>query len=181
MTWQGWEETRGPFSSQGLTLIHTWISNHTHDKVWVEITYPFPNFNGVTVEVWKWISKFIPHFTRHAVTYPCLDKRWSMLIKGPYRTVAPAMAASWHAQFTSIYHWIYIYRELKSFWLTQVYSPIYAALCLNHLNLFPLQVAVWGQSDQRWYPTIQVKSPQGFLSCNTRRICSTFWGNYSNQ
>ena len=31
-------------------------------KVWDEITYPFPNFNGCTVEVWEWISKFIPHF-----------------------------------------------------------------------------------------------------------------------
>ena len=31
-------------------------------KVWDEITYPFPNFNGCTVEVWEWISNFIPHF-----------------------------------------------------------------------------------------------------------------------
>ena len=28
-----------------------------------EITYPFPNFNGTTVEVWEWISNFIPYFT----------------------------------------------------------------------------------------------------------------------
>ena len=27
-----------------------------------EITYPFLNFNGFTVEVEKWISNFIPHF-----------------------------------------------------------------------------------------------------------------------
>ena len=25
-----------------------------------QITYPFPNFNGCTVEVWEWISNFIP-------------------------------------------------------------------------------------------------------------------------
>ena len=25
---------------------------YTHYKVWDEITYPFPNFNGFTVEVW---------------------------------------------------------------------------------------------------------------------------------
>ena len=30
-------------------------------KVWDEITYPFPSFNGYTVEVWEWISEFIPH------------------------------------------------------------------------------------------------------------------------
>ena len=30
----------------------TWINNHTPSNVWDEITYPFPNFNGATVEVW---------------------------------------------------------------------------------------------------------------------------------
>ena len=28
-----------------------WISNYIHYKVWDEITYPFLNFNGATVEV----------------------------------------------------------------------------------------------------------------------------------
>ena len=31
-------------------------------NVWYEITCPFPNFNGATVEVWEWTSNFIPHF-----------------------------------------------------------------------------------------------------------------------
>ena len=30
--------------------------------MWDAITYPFPNFNSYTVEVWEWISNFIPHF-----------------------------------------------------------------------------------------------------------------------
>ena len=34
-----------------LTLIPAWISNYIHYKVWDEITYPFLNFNGATVEV----------------------------------------------------------------------------------------------------------------------------------
>ena len=38
-----------------------------------EINYPFPNFNDGTVEVWEWISNFIPHFTGHVITYPCWD------------------------------------------------------------------------------------------------------------
>ena len=38
-----------------------WIHNYNRCKVWDEITYPFPNFNGATVEVWDWISNFIPH------------------------------------------------------------------------------------------------------------------------
>ena len=36
-----------------------------------EITYPFPNFNGCTVEVWEWISIYIPHFIMDGITYPC--------------------------------------------------------------------------------------------------------------
>ena len=30
------------------------------DKVWGEISYPFPNFNGATVEVWEWLSNLYP-------------------------------------------------------------------------------------------------------------------------
>ena len=41
----------GPFYQHGLTLIPAWISNYIHYNVWDEITYPFLNFNGATVEV----------------------------------------------------------------------------------------------------------------------------------
>ena len=34
-----------------LTLIPAWIRNHMPSNVWDEITYPFLNFNGCTVEV----------------------------------------------------------------------------------------------------------------------------------
>ena len=60
-------------SKHGLTLIPGWISNYIHYKVWYEITYPFTNFNGATVEVWVWISDFILHFTWHVIIYPCCD------------------------------------------------------------------------------------------------------------
>ena len=45
------KQSRAPFYWHGLTLIPTWISNYIHYKVWDEITYPFLNFNGATVEV----------------------------------------------------------------------------------------------------------------------------------
>ena len=50
------------------------ISNHVPSEVWDEITYPFPNFNSATVEVWGWISNFIPHFIMGVITYPCYDE-----------------------------------------------------------------------------------------------------------
>ena len=43
-------------------------------KVWSEITYPFSNFNGCTIEVWEWISYFLPHFVMGVITYPWWDK-----------------------------------------------------------------------------------------------------------
>ena len=47
----------------------TWINMPS--KKWDEITYPFPNFNGGTVEVWEWINNFIPHIVMDAIIHPC--------------------------------------------------------------------------------------------------------------
>ena len=40
-----------PFTDMVLTLIPAWISKYILGKVWDEITYPFLNFNGATVDV----------------------------------------------------------------------------------------------------------------------------------
>ena len=53
---------RAPFYSKGLTLIPTWISNYIH-YMWGEITYSI-------VEVWEWVSNFIPHLIGHVIAYP---------------------------------------------------------------------------------------------------------------
>ena len=47
-------------SYQGFLLLTRFnrISNHESSKVSDEFTYPFPNFNDCTVEVWEWISNF---------------------------------------------------------------------------------------------------------------------------
>ena len=43
------------------------------NKVWDEITYPFLNVNGATVEVYEWISNFTQHIKMGVTTYPCCD------------------------------------------------------------------------------------------------------------
>ena len=58
----------------------TWVNMPS--KVWDEITYPFPNFNGCTAEVWERISNFSPHFIMRVITYPYWDQSYSMLVKG---------------------------------------------------------------------------------------------------
>ena len=45
----------------GLISTPSWISNHMPSEMWGEITYPFPNCNGATVEVLEWKSNLIPH------------------------------------------------------------------------------------------------------------------------
>ena len=56
--WQGWDLFWGPFSYHSLTVNPEWISNHMPSNVWDKIVYPFPNFNGCTVEVWQWLVIF---------------------------------------------------------------------------------------------------------------------------
>ena len=38
-----------------------------------------PTFNGTTIEVWEWVSIFIPHLIMDVISYPCWDL---MLVKG---------------------------------------------------------------------------------------------------
>ena len=47
-------DVQDPHLLAWINLISAWISNYMPTKVWYEITYPFPNFNGTTVEVWEW-------------------------------------------------------------------------------------------------------------------------------
>ena len=56
-----------------FTLFSAWISNHLSINVWDEITYPFPNLNGAIVELWEWISIFIPPFIMGVITQPSWD------------------------------------------------------------------------------------------------------------
>ena len=65
-----------PFTKHDLTSIPVWISDYIHHKVWDEITYPFPNFNGATVVIWGWIRNFDPHFTGHVIHAGNKVKPW---------------------------------------------------------------------------------------------------------
>ena len=53
-----------------IARIPVWINNYIHYMVWGEINYPFPNFNGCTIEIWELITYFIRNFTGHMITYP---------------------------------------------------------------------------------------------------------------
>ena len=67
--WQG--PSQGPFSRTWIYLIPAWIRNHMSGIMWDEITHPFRNFYGSTVEVSESICNFILQFAVDVITYPC--------------------------------------------------------------------------------------------------------------
>ena len=59
-----------------------WVHWPRNSKMYDEIMYPFPNFNGCTVEVWVWIRNSISHYIINMITYPCRDCGSTMFVKG---------------------------------------------------------------------------------------------------
>ena len=57
-------------------------------KMCDESTYPFPNFNGFTVEIWESISNFISHFNMN--NYLSILNSF-MLVKGAPGAQPPAI------------------------------------------------------------------------------------------
>ena len=41
-----------------------------------------PKLQQLPIEVWEWISNFIPYFNEYLITYPCWDLSKSTLITG---------------------------------------------------------------------------------------------------
>ena len=39
------------------------MNNYIRYKVWDEIIFPFPNYNGLTIDAWEWMGNFVTHFT----------------------------------------------------------------------------------------------------------------------
>ena len=47
------------FKLTWLNLMLAWISNYIAYKLWGELTYPFTNVNGTSIEIWEWASNLI--------------------------------------------------------------------------------------------------------------------------
>ena len=62
-----------------IPKLQVWVKLLIHSQTSSvgEITYPFPNFNGATVEVWEWIDNFAPYIIMDVITYP----NWEYKVK----------------------------------------------------------------------------------------------------
>ena len=158
-------------------------------KMWDEITCPFPNFNGCTIEVWEWISNFFPHFITDVITYPCWDYRLSMLVKGAHG------GTKWHLLngnmllFNITWHridwWCSYYTDIWFQYLSIGQFYPYPSGLLhwcwdnNKVALVPLEQA-WGSWQNRNYnhnktnhnQTINPRMDTPFMICNGH--CTTF-------
>ena len=66
--------------------------------MWDEITYPFPNFNGCTVELWEWISNVIPHLCAYLSMLGLKLNNVSKNHQQPWRFLPAAILASYGPQ-----------------------------------------------------------------------------------
>ena len=133
-------------------------------------SYLLPNFNGATVEVWEWISKFIPHllgiwlFIHAGIKFsPCLQNIPLMLIKHIYKselTYDDKITIGFFPQ-----HWTYVRRGYSSnvYWRVQ-----WVSVCSHE----DATVAVFQVSNQKkycgfpWY-TSDVKPSYWYLVSKT--------------
>ena len=99
-------------------------------KWWGEITYPFPNFNGVAVEVWERINNFTPHFIMDIIDYP-----WHELNHVSKRGRSSPCRYIQNSQI------IHAWNFYNCMIMWQIVSPCFDAMP----NLNPRQLASWWQ------------------------------------
>ena len=94
------------------------MSHHVPRKMWDGIRYPFPKFNGATVEVWERIRNFIPHGDYLSM----LELKLIHVNKGgPYRFQALEQTGGglvkWYA--------LALMEQHRNGWLTYIWHTIY--------------------------------------------------------
>ena len=132
-----------------FTVIPAWISNYTYQNVWDEIIYPFPNFNGVTVEVWEWISNFIPHFIMDVIIYPCQDLSESMLVKGD-----PGITMSSSVILSTIYDKLFLVFHKEGFSPNCTpflrYMKVYFYVCFKQFSRIRIKISMLSLQKMKW-------------------------------
>ena len=149
--WHGWAIVLN-------SVIPARICNHTHYKVWKEITFPFPNFNGAAVYVWV-ISSHI-YLARDYLSVPML-KLIRVSKMGLWQFDLPSDAQAYLSLYccdqtcsSGLWCWKYARALLPSdridcltaryrnaAWGWNVMKPFPAPLCGNDLKIHAMTIA----------------------------------------
>ena len=138
-----------------------------------EITYPFPNFNGVAVEVWEWISNFSTHFSGHVSKLNHITERapcWRIYTNNLRIIICPSddprlalllhqMETFFHVpshllnQCRLLVHWKY--NNLMNEWInfnrasTKSGLLVYVSSCSNHV-FYPILLCLVVSGISKW-------------------------------
>ena len=89
--------------TDSIYVVLLWTSNHIPNRVQNEITFSVPNFNDCTVEVWVWISIFIPHFIMQLFIHSRI-KLYQFLRRASYRKYTYITLSSVFSKITNRCH-----------------------------------------------------------------------------
>ena len=89
--------------------------------MWNEITHPFPNFNGTTVEVWDWISNIISHITGHVILCMLGFKLNHVSIRDQRSVASPKWYVRTISQIFSPYRLQFICENMKPYLYFQLF------------------------------------------------------------
>ena len=107
-----------------------------------EITHPFINFNGETLEVYEWISNFIPHFTRVCNYLSVLALKLNHASKRGYWAIVASEPMKHFAFHICFERWsisIFILMTEFNHWIserTQVYTSRFNTTRFNIYSLY---------------------------------------------
>ena len=113
-------------------LISAWISNYIHNKVWTELLIHSQTSTVATVEVWEWISNFIPHFMMNVITHLeamvsqiiSTSTVCSKIVRASTRENIKALHVLWHLHYNDVIMSAIVSQIIS---LTIVYSTVYSA------------------------------------------------------
>ena len=135
----------------------------------------FPNFNSCSIEVWEWISNFIPHFIMSVITYQCWDYSYTMFVKG-----TPEIQLSLKSQdfLVTIYQGMLLWWPFLGLFnwnpLIQTIRLKIGYLIFHELQWINKHERVTGWLSQHWPPpACQFSFPiqKGLFSFHTTVLC----------
>ena len=103
----------------------------------------FAKFDAATIEVWEWISNFTPHYTVHAIIYPCQNFLWgcTVCLLPNHRLVCHLH--SWRR--STLHTWPYMQPSIS--WHHK--SPTWIIPPANSLQ-HDFQIGKWGGTTWQW-------------------------------